>query len=375
MSAKLWRFDALDSWFFRESRPHETVGGTELASLFPPPARTVAGAVRTLIGETQQVGWDKFKEPEGYSDLKQQIGDADGFGQLQLTGPYLCKGGQRLYPVPLHLLTKTEAGQEKPKFACLRPGTEPVDCDLGRRIRLPELARPLPGAKPLENTWLDGADLKRVLVGEEPKRLYPKKALFTEEPRLGIARNNSRRTVEEGLLYQTRHIRLREGVSLGVTVDGIQPDLHPASGLLRFGGEGRPGAVTVLESPPKLEPVKPAEQYHGLLLMLLTHADFGGAWLPPGFTADERDGVKVWCGELRGVGLTIVSAALGKAVREGGWDLIGQRPRPVLGLVPAGGIYFCTVTGKLNDAIVALHGQHIGNDTQLGRGELAVGLW
>ena len=141
MSAKLWRFDALDSWFFRESRPHETVGGTELASLFPPPARTVAGAVRTLIGETQQMGWDKFKEPEGYSDLKQQIGDADGFGQLQLTGPYLCKGGQRLYPVPLHLLTKTEAGQEKPKFACLRPGTEPVDCDLGRRIRLPELAR------------------------------------------------------------------------------------------------------------------------------------------------------------------------------------------------------------------------------------------
>ena len=34
-AARLWRFEALDTWFFRESRPHGSVGAAELASLFP----------------------------------------------------------------------------------------------------------------------------------------------------------------------------------------------------------------------------------------------------------------------------------------------------------------------------------------------------
>ncbi|WP_308874022.1 hypothetical protein [Thiothrix subterranea] len=32
---QLWRFKALDTWFFRESRPMESVGGSELLSAFP----------------------------------------------------------------------------------------------------------------------------------------------------------------------------------------------------------------------------------------------------------------------------------------------------------------------------------------------------
>ena len=41
---------AYDTWFFREFRPHDAVGASELSSLFPPPIRTLAGALRTLIG-------------------------------------------------------------------------------------------------------------------------------------------------------------------------------------------------------------------------------------------------------------------------------------------------------------------------------------
>ena len=59
-----WRFDPLDTWFFREARGFETSGHNELSSLFPPPARTVAGALRTLIGEQQGADWARFPDAD-----------------------------------------------------------------------------------------------------------------------------------------------------------------------------------------------------------------------------------------------------------------------------------------------------------------------
>jgi len=362
---KQWRFDPLDSWFFREARAFDTSGSQELSSLFPPPVRTVAGAIRTLIGEAQDVDWERFAQAGEYPDLKQQIGVDHDLGLLKITGPYPLWKGERLYPVPLHLLAK--AGE----YVFLKPG-DPVACDLGK-VRLPKLEKSLPGAKPLDTAWLNGADLQRVLSHESPKTVYHAKDLYDTEPRLGIARNHAQRTVAEGLLYQTRHVRPRFELAMGATVRGIAPELHPDRGVIRFGGEGRAGAVTVADASPQL----PTPQVNGqnLLLMLLTPADFGGGWLLPGFEPDMEGDIKVWRGRVHGVELMLHSAVLGKAAREGGWDLLHQRPRPVVSLIPAGSVYFCTVAGDPKAAIDALHGQHTGHDTALGRGELAVGLW
>ena len=376
MNAKMWCFDPLDSWFFREARSAGATGGGELSSVFPPPARTVAGAVRYLIGQAQEVDWDDFIRADGCPELKGLIGVGDDLGQLRLTGPYPLWKGQRLYPAPLHLLFKVEPGRERPDYVFLQPG-EPVKCDLGK-VRLPILSRSLRGAKPLENIWLDRGDLERVLCCEPPVQLYRAHDLYAEEPRLGIARNNSHRTVIEGLLYQTRHIRLQSDLSIGITVVGEIPEPYPLQGLTRFGGEGRAGAMMVQEPPPSAVLSPPAVGQY-LVLVLLTHADFGGdvddGWLLPGFTCDQEEDVRVWRGQLHGVDLTLHMAVLGKAVREGGWDFAGRCPRPVTSLIPAGSVYFCTVAGDPNVAIKTLHGQHIGNDTALGRGELAVGRW
>ena len=43
--------EPLDTWFFREARPHGSVGNSELGSQFPPPVRTLLGALRTAIGD------------------------------------------------------------------------------------------------------------------------------------------------------------------------------------------------------------------------------------------------------------------------------------------------------------------------------------
>lgn len=392
-----WRFDPLDTWFFREARGFETSGHNELSSLFPPPARTVAGAIRTLIGEQHDVDWSRFRTDDQYASLRDLIGDGDSLGHLQLRGPYPLWNGERLYPAPLHLLGKDG------DYRFLEPG-EAVTCDLGP-VRLPRIrqdnAGTLRGAKPLEGHWLRPEDLQLVLAGKPPERIISPSELYDEEPRLGIARDYQRRTGQDGLLYQTRHLRPREGLAIGAETRGLSADQCLKPGVIRFGGEGRPSAISLIDQPPgRLAAPKAGGQR--LLLMLLTPADFGQAsddsdsasvgsvrashgagqastrWLPPGFKPIERDGERIWQGEiqgLEGIRLTIECAVLGKAVREGGWDLARQRPRPVRSLVPAGSLYFCTLEGDPASAIPRLHGAHIGQDTALGRGELAVGIW
>lgn len=386
MSVTTWRFEALDTWFFRESRPHGALGGSELGSLFPPPARTVAGAVRFLMGESLGVSWRAFGRGDGRVgglDLIAEIGRGDDLGKLRLGGPWLARktgpeDSERLYPAPGFLLGRSQPERGEDRFLRLNIG--PVGkCDLGR-VPLPQVdgAR----AKALERVWLTGEGLSQVLAGASPDagEVVDLRTVYGEEPRLGIARDNRRRTNLEGLLYQTRHVRPVEELCVEVDVAGVDERLLAPPSLVRFGGEGRMAAVGALPSRAKLPAApEPNAETRGLILCLLTAADLNGAgegWLPPGFDQQDRPSATVWRGEINGVQLILRSAVIGKALREGGWDLALGMPRAVKSLLPAGSAWYCTVENRsLSNAISRLHGQSIGAETPLGRGRLAVALW
>jgi len=392
-----WRFHALDTWFFREARPFDTIGSPELSSHFPPPAPTVAGAVKTLIGRQAGIDWRHFKpkiEDERFALL----------GKLRLRGPFLCRDGEPLFAAPLFLLAKREpaAGTEKPfRQTAAEKSSElllrrlqigdPVKTDLGT-VRLPELpaeARKIGGFKPLENAWLTAAGLKAVLDGDKPKPedVFQADKLFSSESRLGIGRDNrtGAARADEGLLYQTRHVRPHDGVSLivGVGVEGEAPEFCPKPGPVRFGGEGRL-ALAEAGGPDPLDALKAPEpngDTHGLILILLTPADLDNCWRLPKSKSpqsSERSGgkTKVWNCEIGGVELRVHSAVLGKPRREGGWHLAERKPRRMENFVPAGSAWYCTVANMaLKDAVAKLHGKQIGDGQQLGRGLIAVGLW
>lgn len=376
MSRSRWRFEALDSWFFRESRPHNTVGGTELSCLFPPPARTAAGAIRTLMGEHAGVDWSAYSSGDGTAhrlpglDLIEEMGDAQGFGKLRLTGPYLLRAGERLYPLP-QLVASDGSTLHR-----LRPGPRPVPCDLGL-VRLPQAPEAKSRLRAVSGGWVTGDDLCRILEGGLPRRVYEEEELRREEPRLGIGRDIQLRTAEEALLYQTRHVRPTEGTSVAVEVDGVASALLPPRGLLRFGGEGRMASVEVDgggADPPRPQAV-PTDA-SGLFLTLLTPADLDGTWLPPGFSESSDDaGTTTWRGSLVGVELTLVACVAERPIREGGWDLASGNPRAVRSLVPAGATWFFRVAGRVAEAAERLHGLRVGSDTEIGRGEVAAGYW
>ena len=384
-------FDAFDTLFFREARPMESIGAKPLAGRFPPPPRTLAGAVRGLVGEALDVDWPAYRRGDAsQAKIEQVIGKAKeaGLGQLKLNGPYPILDGKRLYPAPLSLLGKPNAVSDFPhsnhfpngegvsseslhEYVRLLPG-EPVNCDLGR-IRLPIKEKPTPGAKPLENVWLTAEDMNLVLSGKSPKEPINAKQLFAAEPRLGIALDTARRSVEEGLLYQTVHARPENAVCIGIDVEGM-PDTV-TSGVVRLGGEGRFARIDLGAVAPKLQPTQP-DCWKGVMLILLTPGRFDeGQWHPPMFIKAEKDDATVWRGIIEGIELTIIASVIGKPVREGGWDLANHQSRPTQALIPAGTVFFCTVQGEPAEAVKRLQGRKIGYDTELGRGELAVGFW
>ncbi|MBK6900377.1 MAG: hypothetical protein IPH09_14405 [bacterium] len=121
------------------------------------------------------------------------------------------------------------------------------------------------------------------------------------------------------------------------------------------------GSITAPSFP---QAPKPTNNTRGLLLVLMTPARFKDpdSWLLPGFTPPESNGSLVWSGKIAGVALTIHAAVLGKALREGGWDMVNRSPRAVQSLISAGSAYYVTVEGDINVAINSLHGIRIGED-------------
>lgn len=371
MTTQNWRFTSLDTWFFRESRPHERIGGTELASLFPPPARTLIGAVRTAIGEGRGVDWHRLKD-----DLATRaiigFGDHD-LGSLRFDGPWIHHAGTRYYPLPLTVLAKLKPeadpgktpGYEMQRLA-LGPGCL---CDLGEDVRMPTLPKDCdPGFKPLSPAWVNADGLRRILDGgvPDPAHLLEPDALFREEPRLGIARDYKQRTVLKSRLYQTRHLRLDAGTALEVGVTGLPADATPVP-MIKLGGEGRLATIDIHPEAPSLPDPPEFHPGDGLLIYLLTPADFG--------TNDQNKPFGTLPTEVLEKGVTQQGAVIGKAHREGGWDLANDSPRPMRSFVPAGSVWFCTVGSAPAAVAKALHGTAIGNDTKLGRGRIAVGRW
>lgn len=363
-----WVFSASDSWFFKEARPMEAVGASRLDSLFPPPAKTVIGAIRTSIGDALGVDWREYAA--GAHPLRQIMGTPDDLAPLSFDGPYLMQDGKRLYPMPQSLLW-TAGGEQ----TSLLPGHEAVECDLGR-VRLPQKARPLAGANPAQDAWLTEQGLVAFLSGQPvpASAVVRRDQLFATEDRLGIARDNARRVTGDGLLYQTRHVRPQPGCAMGIQVHGLSEERLPKQGVCRLGAEGRLAGWERL--PAKGQPtVAPPAKIKGIQLMLLTPALFAQGWIPDGLVETEQDGCKVWEGDLCGVTLTMVCAAVGKPRREGGWDLVNKKPRDLNGLIPAGSVYFCQVKGDPRLAQQALHGQLIGQEQAWGRGKLVAGFY
>jgi CRISPR-associated protein Cmr3 len=290
-------------------------------------------------------------------------------GQLALTGPLLLEKGQPLFALPRHVVGRhREDGGWEPR-ELLRPGPE-VCCDLGEAVRLPVPRESEERLDPLEEAWITWAGLEAVLAGRVPRAedVRLSKALWAEEPRTGLEREQSTRTAREGRLYSTRHTRPREGVSLGVVAHGLPKEWAlPLGQLFPLGGESRLAECQEWEAGVEL-----ASAFQGVrrgkrfILVALTPLLLDKAIFPGAHPLIEP---------LRA---RVVSACLGRPQRIGGWDSLRRAPLPLRGALPAGSTLFCE-TEDAEGLPPSLEEQrsplHLGSWTAAGFGWAALGTW
>ena len=377
------RFEPVDTWFFRESRPFNAVGASEVSSVFPPPIRTLVGALRTRIGNRHGCDWSAFATDTDHP-VRALIGGPEDLGPLLFEGPWLERGNEVLYPVPHFLIGKGKALTRQ--FGRLGVDAATLT-DLGN-VRLPRMPTNLgAGYTALGETWLTANGMSCVLTGgvPGPTAFHEAADLYATEPRLGIARDNRTRTAADQMLYQTRHIRPARDMAVCVNAKGIKFGEIPVTPeVMRLGGEGRCAWLSAEKHKDILSLIcpRPDRRTRGLILTLLTAADLDGEWLPPGFSV-EPGKVLSWRGEIGSenhkVSLCIHAAVIGRVIREGGWNSAAGKngqPREVRSLIPPGSAWYCTIEGNdFERAITTLHGARIGRETEFGRGWLAVGLW
>lgn len=409
MSDELWRFEALDRLFFRDGRPFNAGESAWLESQFPPTGQTLQGAVRAAVLEGLEADFEKFRHGQpcvsdgrgGLRSLKDDLGDPGSLGKLDLTGPFVLKDGQLMFPAPLDLVETKAGGYE---LLCLDEAN-PVDCDLDK-VCLPR-AR-VPGVKTQDGKYLTATAMAGYLAGNvegvrTPSSLsdtaaglwllfadrFDQPALADREPKIGLEREDATRTAKESMLYSISFVRPRHDVSLGLMVAGLDPENTLAGQRLQaLGGEGKLAGIKIVKDRPTVWPNMPALNIqNGWLRFKLVcttpvlFADDGRRWLPEGFDKAQSGDAIAWCGSLSGNGgirirdVTIISACVGKPQKVGGWNLAANAPRSLTGYIPAGSVYFCRAPEGEITNIQHMHRQKIGLKTEYGFGHVLIGAW
>ena len=358
----------VDTWFFRDGTPFtaESTPQENVDSLFPPHPPTVVGALRATLARAN--GWDGAAPwPPRIRDV---LGDGPDLGGLRFRGPFLLRNEEPLFPAPRHLLGASDAEGWKP--ACfLRPG-RPVTCDLGNDVRLPEAATAQEDGGKLEaggGQWLTRDGMNAALRGECPntEQVVSSACLWSAEPRIGLARARATRTAKEGMLYSTRHVRLRRGVSLGMRIAGLPADWkRPLGRLAPFGGESRLAECREWKADMALDaPLERIASARKAVLVALTPLDVEEG-IHAGKLLDDLGGAR------------LVSACLERPQRIGGWDSLARHPLPLRPVLSPGSALFCEIPDpeRFADAADASGGMlRVGSRQEWGFSLVALGAW
>ena len=360
----------VDTWFFRDGTPffagEAPMGNVE--GLFPPHPGTVAGALRAALAVNR--GWNgRGRWPDEFCAV---LGDGpDDLGRLAFDAPFLLRDGQPLFRAPRHLLG-TGNPEEWVPGAFLHPGP-PVSCDLGDAVRLPEVLAftgDFHDLKPGDSQWLTPVGLTAVLNGALPR---PDDVVFAGdiwamESRTGLELDRDTRTAVEGMLYSVRHVRPASHTSLGARIDGLPSDWTvPFGRLLPLGGESRLAECREWDGDLHVDaPLTAVVSSHQFAVIALSPLDIGEDVCQGDQTLDGLAGARV------------ISAALDRPQRIGGWNSLDRTPLPMRSILSPGSVLFCEVEDpfQLQRTVAAETGLvRLGRRQGWGFGLAALGVW
>lgn len=303
-----YQFKPSDTLFFRGAEP--LIGGInyETTIAFPPATSVISGAVRTAVLAQKSVSIQEYKNGH---DVSAAIGPYGKKAPFNVVGPLIRYRDDDFVPAPYTWFT--EKNNQHDKINIIKPFN--LETGLKERLGLKASSDLINWVshenevKTIGGGWIS---LKGLLAGkkrfENGKSIFisgtANSDLFAIEERTGIA-FDSKRVILESQLYTSRHVRLKEAVSL---IWGIDRDCElDKKGILTLGGEQRFGAYSKLNDPPLFP-------------------ETGNAYLSL---------AQVPINEETGNALI----GTGKINYRGGWDLAKQFHKDMIAYYPAGSVF------------------------------------
>jgi CRISPR-associated protein Cmr3 len=341
----MWvEFKAFDSLFFRDAKPFGKGSEFRAASVFPPPASVLRGALRTAYFTRHM---DEFAEFTRHTeDLTY-----DPTGGLTVRAVFLKdRRGVRI-PLPLNFAVHKTIQN-------LAYVMKPVKSPAISSYRLPyalhtEIAETTEASG---DTFIYFKEYDSCLRGEPKAEFYYNRLseFVTHEIKTGIEIDSGTGTAQESMLYQTEFVRPvnKHGDAVTVLADVHEIDGMPEKGIVRLGGEGKTAFYEETENP--FEAVPPEIGRH-FSLTLLSPAIFKTGWLP-GFIDGET-----FTGRAGGLTLRLIAAAAGRPVSISGFDMRVKKQKKLYHAVPVGSVYYFEITdGNGAEAVERFHWRGIG---------------
>lgn len=397
----------VDSWFFRDGRQYEEVGGLPVSSELIPSQRTVYGALRARVFEL-------FKdEPE---TRKLLIGNEyDSLAEsptftlplLRLSAIYLLSPDHEVYvPKPNDLLSKKIS-----RHSGTPPSSEDIELypankflsavtDLNATIptqlvELPAQAVAHQYAMPYLNinrlnNWLNN-ETKKYQPNNKHKPIVELPTLISKETRIGIERHGKQ--AADGQLYHTEHIRLKDwqfivqltGHPLSQEDQALLDKCEQAlikqlkkSSVQRLGADGKGAYFERLNEPEidrqlNIHPIETSNKTTKYAITLLSPALLHG---PYGFlTSEDFQHVDA---DKAVLAFEQFSAMIDHPQYDKGRSMANGKSsiRPVRQLTPAGTTFFVTFCNAkpkvISEKLRAWKTPQIGELNQYGFGHIAI---
>ena len=357
--------EALDTLFFRDGLPFNKEGDNWVNCLFPPAPSVIYGALRSLYFA------------ENISEFSKANQDNDPTRNLKIKGIFLQAEDTVYFPLPFDLVKN-----KGDKIVSINP--EKADFVSNCLTEMVLMAPEDEEVKNVESGLLDDISLKDYLSGNNQYLPYRGLSEFvTNEPKVSIGIDIIKGLAQDGMLYRVGMIRpellytsgqkigRRKSRKIRILVDYEGLPL-PFRGLIKVGGEGKVMSYKhCREEGLGLNINWPEVRGNMFKVYLATPAKFSKGWLPDWI--DERS----YTGIYEGISLKLMTAAIGRYVSIGGFDMKNKQPKPMLRAVPAGSVYYFQVLdgSDLEEVMAAFHYSNISDfDKEQGFGLTFAGV-
>ncbi|MEW6419777.1 MAG: type III-B CRISPR module-associated protein Cmr3 [Nitrospirota bacterium] len=351
-----------DVLMFRDGKPFSGGDDHYASGIFPPFPSTFYGAIRSkILSEHPQ--YERYLRGDIPDDLKEEIGTPSAYGNLAITNFLFARKENEVinpvFPVPKDVIKIK--GKEQRDLFILRPN-EGLSTQIKTNLPITSLAPLwLKTDEPLEEAtgFISLEIMRKYLEGTMQKEIINSNDLFQRDERVGIKKDRIQKAAATGALYSVEYFRLKEDVGFIVELSGVRS--LPKEGLMRLGGDHR--SVFYKESSfqmPDAEVVKKKVNETGRFKhILLTPAIFNKGWIPDWIDSESGEG------RLNDVSLKLVSAAIGKPVYIGGFNLAKKIPKDMKKAVPQGSVYYLEIKqGSAEEILNAFWLQSISAEKQ-----------